>query len=172
MQDSALSRGSYGILIDMPNKSQIFLDGIDRAIVRSLEADGRLTFQEVARTVHLSPSTTAERIRRLCASGVIAGYRAIVGLDVLGYTLEAISDVKVKETVPRKFFEAELEEIPEILEALHTTGEFDYQLRMVTKGTADLERIVDTLRRVGAREVQSRIVLGQASFSPARLLQS
>ena len=57
-----------------------------------------------------------------------------------------------------------------MLGAVHTTGEFDYQLRIVTRNSEELQSVIDLLRRLGARDIQSRIVLGEVTFNPARLL--
>ncbi|MGC8513267.1 MAG: Lrp/AsnC family transcriptional regulator [Acidimicrobiales bacterium] len=146
------------------------MDDIDRQLVRLLVADARLSYQELARMVLLSANSTADRVRRLRQSGTIAGYHAELDLASVGRTLHALTDVKLKEHVGREDFEDALEGVPQVLSAMHTTGEFDYQLRIACTGTADLQNLVDTVRRLGAREVQSRIVLGERRFDPTRLL--
>jgi Lrp/AsnC family leucine-responsive transcriptional regulator len=154
----------------MPLQQRPRLDETDVELVDALVENGRLSFQQLASQVYLSPSTTAERVRRLQRMGVIRGYHAELDLDVIGYQLEALSDVKVHASVSREEFEQMLGGVPEVISAIHTTGEFDYQLHLVTTGTADLERVLDVLRDSGVREVQSRIVLGEVRFSPAALL--
>lgn len=146
------------------------MDDIDRQLVRLLVADGRLSYQELARMVLLSANSTADRVRRLRQSGTIAGYHAEFNLASVGCTLHALTDLKLKEHVAREDFEDALEGVPQVLSAMHTTGEFDYQLRIACTGTPDLQDLVDTVRRLGAREVQSRIVLGERRFDPTRLL--
>jgi Lrp/AsnC family leucine-responsive transcriptional regulator len=138
--------------------------------VRALVRDGRLSYQQLAAVVHLSATSTAERVRRLHASGVLSGYHAELDVGVLGRTLHALTDVRLKETCARVDFERALVDVPQVLNALHTTGEYDYQLRVVSSGTAELESVVDSLRRIGAREAHSRIVLGEVRFDPTRLL--
>lgn len=120
--------------------------------------------------VMLSANSTADRVRRLRQSGTIAGYHAEFNLASVGCTLHALTDVKLKEHVARDDFEDALGDVPQVLSAIHTTGEFDYQLRLACTGTPDLQNLVDTVRRLGAREVQSRIVLGERRFDPTRLL--
>ena len=61
--------------------------------------------------------------------------------------------------------------MPQVLSAIHTTGELDYQLWIVSRNTDELQSVVDTLRQLGARDVQSRIVLGEVKYNPARLLE-
>lgn len=151
---------------------RVELDDIDIDLVRLLIADGRLSYQELAGQVNLSPSSTGERVRRLVRLGVIAGFHADLDLRILGRTLHAITDLKLKDDVERWDFEEAVRSIPEVLTATHTTGEYDYQLSVVAADPANLEAVIDMLRRIGAREAQSRIVLGEARFDPARLLKS
>ena len=146
------------------------MDDIDRPLLTALVDDGRLSFQQLAARVHLSPNSTAERVRRLRQSGVLAGYRAELDLAKLGHSLGSLTDVKLKETVDRHHFEQDLEDVPQVLGAVHTTGEFDYQLRIATRNSEELQSVIDNLRRLGARDIQSRIVLGEVNFNPARLL--
>jgi Lrp/AsnC family leucine-responsive transcriptional regulator len=143
------------------------MDDLDRTLATALVHDGRLSFQELARTVHLSANSTAERVRRLRQTGVISGYHAELSLAGLGRTLDALSDIKLKDDIDRH-----LADVPQVLSATHTTGEYDYQLRLACTGTDDLETVVDDLRWLGAREIHSRIVLGEVRFDPTRLLRS
>jgi len=59
------------------------LDRIDVKILAELQRDGRSTIQKLAETIGLSPRATLERVRRLEAAGIIAGYQAVVELRQL-----------------------------------------------------------------------------------------
>jgi Lrp/AsnC family leucine-responsive transcriptional regulator len=146
------------------------MDDIDRSLLMALMGDARLSYQQLADQVHLSSNSTADRVRRLRQSGVLAGYHAQLDLAMLGYTLHSLTDAKLKEAVDRFAFEHDLGEVPQVLNAVHTTGEFDYQMRIVSRSTNELESVGDTLRQLGARDIQSRIVLGETTYNPARLL--
>ena len=146
------------------------MDDIDRELVRLLVDDARLSYQQLAQAVHLSANSTADRVRRLRATGVIAGYHAELDLARLGRALFALTDVKLKEAVARERFEEGLDGVPQVLGLIHTTGEYDYQLRIASSGTADLESVLDVLRKLGAAEHHSRIVLAERRYSPTRLL--
>ncbi|MGD0054196.1 MAG: Lrp/AsnC family transcriptional regulator [Acidimicrobiales bacterium] len=146
------------------------MDDIDRALLVALVDDARLSYQQLAAQVHLSSNSTADRVRRLRQSGVLAGYHAELNLAALGYTLHSLTDAKLKEAVDRRDFEDQLRGVPQLLSAVHTTGEFDYQLRIVSTSTNELETVGDTLRQLGARDIQSRIVLGEVRYNSARLL--
>jgi Lrp/AsnC family leucine-responsive transcriptional regulator len=146
------------------------MDDIDRALLVALSEDGRLTYQQLAGIVHLSSNSTADRVRRLRQSGLLAGFHAELDLDVLGYTLHSLTDANLRDAVDREQFERDLAGVPQVRSATHTTGELDYQLRIVCRNTAELLSVLDTLQRLGTRDVVSRIVLGETTFDDARLL--
>lgn len=146
------------------------MDSIDRTLLMALVDDGRLSYQQLAKEVHLSPNSTADRIRRLRQSGVLVGFHAEIGLEALGHSLQSLTDIKLRESVDRRQFERDLERVPQVLSAIHTTGEFDYQLWTANANTDELQSVIDALRELGARDIQSRIVLGEIRFNAARLL--
>jgi Lrp/AsnC family leucine-responsive transcriptional regulator len=147
------------------------LDAVDQELLTALVHDGRLTYQQLAREVHMSANAAADRVRRLRQSGVVSGYHAVIDLPAVGYHMGALSDVKLRDEVEREDFEGGLDRLPQVLEAIHTTGEYDYQLRLACSGTLDLEWVVDSLRGLGCREVHSRIILSRRAYDPTRLLR-
>jgi Lrp/AsnC family leucine-responsive transcriptional regulator len=147
------------------------VDDLDKEIVSALIHDGRLTYQDLGRIVHLSANSVADRVRRLRRSGLISGYHAEINLLSLGRNLLALSDTKLHSDVDRIGFERELSNVPQVLAATHTTGEYDYQIRIACTGTKDLEDVVDVLRSMGVREIHSRIVLSEVQFDPARFFK-
>ena len=146
------------------------MDDIDRALLTALVDDGRLSYQQLATQVHLSPNSTADRVRRLRQSGVIEGYHAQLNFTALGHSLQSLTDIKLRESVDRRQFERDLGGVPQVLSAINTTGEFDYQLWTANSSTDELQTVIDILRELGARDIQSRIVLGEITFNAARLI--
>src|SRR5260370_33910806 len=75
------------------------LDEMSRKLLDELQKDARLPFAELGRRVGLSPSATAERVRRLEDEGVIRGYRVDVDPRALGYRIMVfrLSRFTVKE---------------------------------------------------------------------------
>lgn len=111
------------------------MDRIDLKILEALQADGRLSFVELARRVGLSKTPCAERVRRLEQSGVIRGYRA--ELDPVAIDMGHIVMVQVllngtTERELRQFNEA-VRRIPEIESCLMIAGDFDYLLKVRTR---------------------------------------
>lgn len=125
------------------------LDATDWAILDELQQDGRIAFTELARRVNLSASATTERVRRLEAVGVVTGYRAEVDLERAGYA--ALAVVRLKYPGSRhEPLRRMLEERPEILECLRTTGDDCYVLKVAATSMAHLEEVVDALAEFGS----------------------
>jgi DNA-binding Lrp family transcriptional regulator len=72
------------------------LDALDLALLRELQDDARQTNRDLAAAVHVSPSTSSERVRALRASGVIHGYHAAVDLPALGRRVQALTAVTIR----------------------------------------------------------------------------
>ena len=132
------------------------IDDRDRAILRALMSDGRLTNLELAERVHLSSSACLRRVRLLEESGLIAGYVMLLDPDVAGLSGAAFVSVTLEQqgraTLDR--FEQDVRRHPEIIECYLLAGASDYLLR-------DFERIhTDILTQLpGVSRVQSTLAL-------------
>jgi Lrp/AsnC family transcriptional regulator, leucine-responsive regulatory protein len=110
------------------------LDRYDRMILAVLQVDGRISNQELADRIGLSPSPCLRRVRALEESGLITGYRAVLDARKLGLTLMALIGISMDQHTAERFanFETEITAIPEVLECLLITGQqADYQLKVV-----------------------------------------
>jgi DNA-binding Lrp family transcriptional regulator len=123
------------------------LDRIDRKILAALQADGRLTNQALSERVALSPSACLARVRRLERLGVIEGYHARLNpfmLDV-GMVLFAELTLKRHGADDLSRFEAAIGTVPQIVEASHVTGTYDYLLKIVVADMAEWTGIAEEL---------------------------
>ncbi len=110
------------------------LDRYDRAILGLLQREGRLSNQELAERIGLSPSPCLRRVRALEESGLISGYRAMLDAKKLGLSLMALIHISMDRHTPERFdnFEQQIRDLPEVLECLLVTGhDADYQLKVV-----------------------------------------
>jgi Lrp/AsnC family transcriptional regulator, leucine-responsive regulatory protein len=149
------------------------MDQIDRDLLARLLTDGRATYQELGKTVRLSPNTVADRVRRLRASGVLTGFHANLDLTALGRPLTLLSDVRLRDGVDRGEFEAGLVRVPQVVFAARLTGDYDYQLRVVCANSAEFESVIDGLKRDhGVRALRSRLLLHEVPLGPATLLNT
>lgn len=71
------------------------MDKINREILDTLQRNGRISFADLGKKVHLSAPAVTERVKKLEDAGVITGYRASVNLERLGYPIEVMIQVKV-----------------------------------------------------------------------------
>ncbi|QTL04772.1 Lrp/AsnC family transcriptional regulator [Aquabacter sp. L1I39] len=139
------------------------LDEIDRRILRVLRKQARLANNELAEKVGLSPSPCWTRVRRLEDAGYIDSYVAVLNQAQLGLGDTVIIEVTLDrhdEDQIQKFGQA-LAELPEVLEAYLTTGEYDYFIKVAVDGTAGYERFLrERLYKVpGIRHSRSSFAL-------------
>ncbi|MDR3452596.1 MAG: Lrp/AsnC family transcriptional regulator [Rhodoferax sp.] len=128
------------------------LDKLDKQILRSLQADGRATYDQIAEAVSLSPSAVLRRVKRLETTGVIDRYVALVKPEAVGLGLTAYINVRLEKHTeshkrnPMDLFRASVQTWPEVVECAALTGEMDYLLRVVMADMAHYSRfIMDTL---------------------------
>ena len=111
-------------------------DRYDRRILEELQRDGRISNQDLAERIGLSPSPCLRRVRALEEQGVIAGYRAVLDAAKLGLTVMALIHIAMDRHTPERFanFERKVGALPEVLECLLITGQdADYQLKVVVR---------------------------------------
>ncbi|MDQ6943916.1 MAG: Lrp/AsnC family transcriptional regulator [Candidatus Eremiobacteraeota bacterium] len=135
------------------------MDEIDRAILRRLKEDARVSFRDLGEAVGLSANAVAERVRRLVSAGTIRGFRAEIDPRAGGARLAAFVDLRLANGTPADAFEAALRAMPGVVSASLTTGNFDYTLRVAVADEPALVALIEALRGRGASETHSRIIL-------------
>jgi Lrp/AsnC family leucine-responsive transcriptional regulator len=152
----------------MPPNQRNDWDQTDVAILAALQTDGRMPTAELARSVHLSPSTAADRLRRLTDTGAITGYRAVVDPTALGYTVTAFVRLRYPSGNYRAFDEM-LSTTSEVVEAHHVTGDDCFILKVIARSMSDLERITGRIANLGSitTSVVYSTKLGYRAISPA-----
>ncbi len=116
-------------------------DALDRKILGQLQDNGRMTNQELADQIGLSPSPCLRRVRQLEASGVISRYVALVDPEVVGLSVTAFVRVRLDQQDDRHLaeFESAVSGFPEVMECYLMTGEADYQLRVLVSSLGAFE---------------------------------
>lgn len=140
------------------------LNRYDQRILEILQMEGRLSNQELADRIGLSPSPCLRRVRALEEAGIISGYRALLDAQQLDLSLMALIHISMDQHTPERFanFENSIANLPEILECLLITGQTaDYQLKVVVKDMEAYQKLL--LNKVtnieGVRDVHSSFVL-------------
>jgi Lrp/AsnC family leucine-responsive transcriptional regulator len=110
------------------------IDRFDRAILRELAADGRMSVTDLAERVGLSKSPCQVRLKRLQAQGYIRGFRAVIDPGRLGLDHVAFVEVRLKDTTEGalRAFNAAVQKVPEIEQCHMIAGAFDYLLKVRT----------------------------------------
>jgi DNA-binding Lrp family transcriptional regulator len=139
------------------------LDPFDRKILAQLQADARLTNNDLSAKVNLSPSQCSRRRQRLEEEGYIKGYRAVLDRDRLGFSLTNMVTVTLathNRDNARRFAEL-VARLPEVQEAHALTGEMDYILKVVTPNLKALSEFVngELLPHEAVQHVKTAIVL-------------
>ena len=118
------------------------LDSIDRAILTELQREGRVSNQDLAQRVHLSPSACLRRVKTLEDNGVIAQYVALVNPRAVGKhgISFTIINLESMNTPQLEAFEQAVRDQPEVLDCFYVAGSNDYLIRFAYHDAEDLER--------------------------------
>jgi Lrp/AsnC family leucine-responsive transcriptional regulator len=136
------------------------LDRIDRRIIGILREEGRISWKELSDRVHLAPSSVADRVRRLEASGVIRGYAARIDPTAMGRNVRAVVDVALPPGADPAEFEARLARRDEVELAMYVTGPADYTIIVDCAGAEGLDSFIRWLKAdAGVARTESKFVL-------------
>ncbi len=141
------------------------LDKTDLSILEELQKNGRLTNKELASAIHLSPTPTFERVKRLEREGYIRKYMAVLDPDKLDCGFVAFCFLKMKQHSYEnavKIMEA-VKTIPEIAECYNISGDYDFLLKIYTRDMKSYQqfllRILGEIECIGS--LNSSFVLGE-----------
>jgi Lrp/AsnC family leucine-responsive transcriptional regulator len=151
------------------------LDKLDRQILRTLQADGRVTYDQLAEEVSLSASAVLRRVKRLEEARVIDRYVALVKPEAVGLGLTAYLNVRLEKHTeshkrsPMDLFRASVQAWPEVVECAALTGDMDYLLRVVVEDMAHYSRfITDTLlKHPSVQDCKTSFVLDRVKMTTA-----
>ena len=139
------------------------LDDTDRRLLRTLQADGRISNAELAERCNLSPSACSDRVRRLRESGYITGFAALVDPQMVERGVLIFVEVVLDRTTPEVFetFAAAARRAPDILECHMVAGGFDYLIKARVADMAEYRKFLgEVLVRIpGVRETRTYAVL-------------
>ncbi len=147
------------------------LDPIDRAVLRQLQADGRITNHDLAGKIGLSPSPCLRRVRQLETDRVITGYVGLVNPEAVGLGVTAFVRIRLEQQDDTRLslFEASVTNFPEVMECYLMTGEADYQLRVLVGSLSEFEDFLrhKLTRIAGVSEVTSSFALRPVVYRTA-----
>ena len=147
------------------------LDQLDRRILSLLQEDASVSSAELARRVDLSAPGLQKRVRRLRQIGVIDRQVAVLNREAVDLDLLCFVQVTLAHHQPDGVggFRSAVQDMPEVLECHHLTGEFDYLLKVVAGNHRELEQfLVHRLTPTpGVDRIRTSIVLNEIKSSTA-----
>ncbi|RYE04492.1 MAG: Lrp/AsnC family transcriptional regulator [Sphingomonadales bacterium] len=138
------------------------LDRIDRKILRTLQAEGRIPNAALAERVALSQSACLARVRRLEQAGVIQGYHARLDPFRIEVGLVLIVEVKLegRQRDERQRFEEAILAMPQVVEASHVSGDTDYVLKIVVGAMPEWNELKDRLTaEIGVSRITTHVIM-------------
>ena len=146
------------------------LDSIGWQLLRVLQDDARLSFNELGRRVGLSSPAVAERVRRMEDHGLITGYRAMLDPTKLGYPILAFVHLNITGGYHQRLATV-AHTLSEIMECHHVTGQDSYLIKVIVSSMVHLEHVIAQLRHYGetttsivlSSPVKEKLIHGEAS---------
>jgi DNA-binding Lrp family transcriptional regulator len=146
------------------------LDRQDRAILRVLQVEGRISNQELAARTHQAATPCWRRVRQLEQAGVIRGYRAVLDRGRLGYGIMAFIEVSIDShsEADALRFEREVDRLEEVVACYAVTGRADFMLQVVaTDLDAYGQFAMNRIRRLpGIKSMNTMFVLRELKDAP------
>ncbi len=125
------------------------IDSIDTKILSILQKDSRTTYRDIAKLVKLQPPSVIDRVKKLEKTGVIKRYVTVVDEKKLGIDVTAFIGVYIEHPQDIDSFEKAIAGInDDILECHHVTGDYTLLLKVKTRNTTTLERLIKDLRGI------------------------
>jgi len=141
------------------------LDAIDVRIIAAVQNDGRISINDLAGKVGLSPSPCARRLRILEEKGVIKGYAAVIDQTKVGLPVSAFASIKLErqreEDLDR--FARAVAGWPEVVDCYLMTGQRDYLMRIVVRDLQAYETFIKSklTRLEGIASIETSFALDQ-----------
>ncbi len=143
------------------------LDDIDIAILKHLQKNGRAQRNKLAKIVNLSVPSVSERMRKLEEKKLIDGYHAILNPEKFNFDISAFIFVEIDNSSYHYSFVNQAVLEPEVQECHSITGDGSHILKITTKNTASLEKLLSRIQSwEGVKKTRSNIVL--SSFKQTR----
>jgi len=126
------------------SSKSVKIDGIDKKILRFLMANARKPVLEIARSIGISGAAIHQRLRKLEASGLLAGSKFIINPKVMGYTTMAYVGIYLDKAMSNPAAVKQLEKVPEVLECHYTTGNWSILIKVLCKDNEHLMHVLNT----------------------------
>jgi Lrp/AsnC family transcriptional regulator for asnA, asnC and gidA len=140
------------------------IDKLDREILEILMKDAKVPYTDIAKRLIVSPGTIHVRMKRMERLGIVRGATLILDPAKMGYDMTAFVGIYLIKGSVYKEVINEVDNIPEIVEAHYTTGEYSIFAKVICKNTDHLREVInEKLQPVdGVSRTETIISLGES----------
>jgi Lrp/AsnC family transcriptional regulator, regulator for asnA, asnC and gidA len=140
------------------------IDKLDREILRILIIDAKKPYTDIAKSLIVSPGTIHVRMKRMERLGIVKGATLIINPAKIGYDMTAFAGIYLVKGSVYLDVIAEVDKIPEIVEAYYTTGEYSIFTKIICKNTNHLREVInEKLQTIeGISRTETIISLGES----------
>jgi DNA-binding Lrp family transcriptional regulator len=123
-----------------PKLKNVSLDSLDFKIMNLLQKNAKISNTKIAKEIGLTPPSTLERVKKLEDSGIIEGYYTRFNKDRIKYAITTFVGVSLSCHNKEHFeqFNQMLKDLPQVVECYHTTGKYDFLLKVIAKDISGL----------------------------------
>lgn len=118
------------------------LDSLDIKLLQMLSANARKPYLEIARETGVSGAAIHQRMAKLQALGIVRGSETIIDPTSIGYTTCAYIGVRIDNVKSYDEISSRLKQIPEIIEAHLTTGQYDMIIKVYARNNEHLLNVI------------------------------
>lgn len=150
------------------------IDQLDKQILAKLIEDGKMPYTDIAKQLFVSSGTIHVRMKKLEQLGIVKGSSLTVDYQKLGYDITAFLGIYLDKSSLYDHVAAQLEKIPEIVEANYTTGLYSIFTKIVCKDTNHLRQVLhDKIQKIpGIQRTETFISLEQSISRPVNFLET
>ncbi len=142
------------------------IDETDKKILSLLMKDAKMTHAEIAAIVHVSGATVHGRIKKLEEAGIIKGFQVQIDQMLLGYDIEAFLGIYLNKSSLYSEVSEALKQIPEIVSAHYTTGNYSIFAKIVCRDTRHLREVLhDKIQKIGGIQRTETFISLEASIN-------
>lgn len=148
------------------------IDKLDRKILFMLMQDAKIPYTDIAKKLNVSGGTIHVRMKKLEDNGIVTGSSLHINEASIGYGVKAYIGVYLDKSSLYQDVIDQLKEIPEVVHAAYTTGQYSIFAKIICKDTDDLRRILSNqLQRIsGIQRTETFISLEESISRPINIL--
>jgi Lrp/AsnC family transcriptional regulator for asnA, asnC and gidA len=143
------------------------IDNVDLKIISLLNDDAKTPYTEIAKKVFVSSGTVHVRMRKLEEMGIVKSATLNIDFSKLGYDISAFLGIYLEKSSLYDAVIANLKQIPEVINAYYTTGNYSIFAKIICKDTNHLRTVLDNIQKVdGIDRTETLIVLEESINRP------